>query len=56
MSEVTDGEVTAALLGLGFTRIAACNEGQAVSNGDLRTDMRGALEAFLAYATTGETR
>jgi hypothetical protein len=49
---VSPEEVEAAIAGLGFTRVAATSDGRSVSESDLRTDVRGALEAFLTYVTT----
>lgn len=53
---ITDEEVAVAIAGLGYSGVAATSQDKFVSPRDLATDVRGALEAFLAFATTGETK
>lgn len=49
---VSDEEVEAALRGFGHSTTAALSYQDSVSPGDLRTDMRGALEAFMDFIAT----
>lgn len=49
---VTEEEIEAAIIGLGFSGHAATNLNRAVSDRDLRTDMRSALMAFIKWASS----
>ncbi len=49
---VSDDELQAAIGGLGFSGVAATELNKSVSPRDLRTDVRGALQAFLDYVTS----
>ncbi len=50
---VSEAEIDAALIGLGFSKVAAISVGACVSESDLRTDMRSALQAFVRRASYG---
>ena len=51
---VSEEEITAALIGLGFSKVAAISVGACVSESDLRTDMRSALQQFMRKASYGD--